>query len=315
MKISKEVRIGILVTLSILIFFIGYDFLKNATFFSNERIYYCFYGDVEGLQNSAAVQIRGLNVGKVSAMQLVDGRGVRVTLTIIKNVDIPEGTIASLESQDLLGTKAIRLDAGKGPGLLKSGAELISNKEGGMVDNVTAELTPRLKELKVTITSLDTTLAGINAIVGMQNQQTITAAINSIKITADNLAALSGALKEESGQIKDIVHNANSITANLARSNDTITRLLSHVNNIATHLDNAPIEKTVTNLQDAANQLSAVMEKINTGQGTLGLLVNDKDVYNNLKTSLGTLNKLMADINAHPSRYININIIGGKRKD
>src|ERR1700721_3609641 len=98
MKISKEVRIGILVSLSILIFFVGFNFLKNASFFSSDKEYYCFYRNVSGLQNSAVVQIRGLNVGHVSGLELIDGKGVKVTIIVGKKVEIPVGTIAKLQS-------------------------------------------------------------------------------------------------------------------------------------------------------------------------------------------------------------------------
>jgi phospholipid/cholesterol/gamma-HCH transport system substrate-binding protein len=314
MKISKEVRIGILATLSILIFFVGYNFLKNATVFSNDKEYYCFYKDIGGLQNSAVVQIMGLNVGHVAGLELVQGRGVKVTIAVGKNIDVPAGTVARLESS-LLGSPSITLEQGPGPGAQPTGTELKAEIEGGVMDNVSSELTPRLKELKTTIRSFDTTLAGVNAIVSAENQHQITEVIKSLKVTADNLAALSGALKDESGEIKSVVHNANSITGNLARSNDTVTQLLSHINSLTRQLNNAPIQKTFDELHEASASLKRVMEKIDKGEGSLGLLVNDKDLYNNLKTALSTLNKLMADLNAHPSRYVNISLIGGKKKD
>ena len=314
MKISKEVRIGILVSLSILIFFIGFNFLKNATVFSTDKEYYCFYSNVAGLQNSANVQIRGLNVGHVSGLQLIDGKGVKVTVTVSKTIELPVGTVAKLESA-LLATPTISLELGSGPGVVPPGGELISYIEGGVVDNLSSELTPRLKELRATIIAFDSVLGGVNAIVGVENQKTITEAIRSVKATADNLAALSGALKQEGGEISAILHNANNITGNLARSNDTITHLLSHVNNVARHLDDAPIEKTVQEIHGTMAHLNDVIEKIDKGQGTLGLLINNKDMYNNLNNSLSSLNALMADIKAHPSRYINVNLVGGKKKD
>ncbi len=315
MKISREVRIGILVTLAILMFFIGFNFLKNTNVFSNNKEYYCFYQNVDGLQPSAVVMIRGMNVGHVTEMEILDTKGVKVTFTIQKKIDIPVGTIANLVSTDLLGTKNISLEPGKGPGSMPTGSELSANKPGGMVDNVTAELTPRLRELKATIKSFDSTLVFVNQIVGKENQQTITDALKSIKVTADNLAVLTGSLKNEGTEIAAILHNASSFTGNLAKSNDTITQLLSHVNSFTRTLEKAPIGKAVTDLQEAVAGLNSVVAKVNKSDGSLGLLINNKDLYTNLNASLGTLNALMADIKAHPSKYINVNLIGGKRKD
>jgi len=314
MKITKEVRIGILVTLSILIFFIGFNFLKNASFFSSDKEYYCFYKNIGGLQNSVVVQIMGLNVGHVSGLELVDSKGVKVTITVGKKVDIPVGTVAKLESA-LLGTPSINLELGKGPGVLQSGAELVSEIEGGFVDNISSELTPRLRELKTTISTFDTTLAGVNAIVGAQNQKEIAEAIHSINNSAKNIELLSATLNKEGEEMGDILHNLKSFTGSLASQNDTIKHLLSNVNNITKQLSNTPIQKTITELYTTFDQLKDVAQKINKGEGSLGLLINDKELYNNLKTTLTTLNKLLADINAHPSKYINVNIIGGKKKD
>ena len=310
MALSKEVRIGLLAVISLVIFFIGFYFLKGTPVFSSDQEFYCYYHNVEGLQNSANVQINGLNVGRVAAMQLEPGKGVKVTLSISKRIKLPTGTIASLESFDLLGTKMIRLDLGPGPETLKPRAELATMREGGIVDNVSAELTPRLKELKSTITSFDTTLAGVNGMVTAQNQAEIASAVHSIKITADNLAELSSALKSEGSVINDILRNANSITANLAKNNDTINRILANFNSISRQLANAPIQKTVTDLHETITEIKGIADKINNNQGSLGMLINNKEFYNNLNSSLRSLDSLEVDIKAHPHRYINVTIFG-----
>ena len=315
MSLSKEARIGLLVTISLVIFFIGFYFLKGADIFSNEREYYCYYNNVDGLLNSANVQIKGLNVGHVAHMQLENGKGVRVSIMVDKSIALPEGSVASLQSLDLLGTKIITIAPSNGPGILPKGAELVTEKQGGIVDNVTAELTPRLQEMKGTIVELDTALAGINDVVGEENQKVITAALKSIKATADNMAALSAALGNESGEISSILHNLNSITTNLAKNNDTVKMIMANVNNVTRQLSNAPIQQTFASLQSVSAQLHDVMTKINNGEGSLGKMVNDKALYDNLTKSLHSLDSLMGDVNAHPHRYINVAIFGGKKKD
>jgi phospholipid/cholesterol/gamma-HCH transport system substrate-binding protein len=316
MKISKEVRIGILVTLAILIFFIGFNFLKNASFFSKENEYYCYYTNVDGLLNSANVQVSGLNVGHVTAMELIPGKGVKVTITIGKKIHLPVGTVASLKSIDLLGTKAIMLDLGQENATLPNKSELISNREGGLVDNVSAELTPRLQELKGTIVAFDTALAGVNALVGSQNQREISEALHSINNAAKSMEQLTASLNRESVEVSAVLHNARSITANLESQNDTIKHILANASKITRQLGNAPIQQTVTELQSAVSQMKDIMGKINRKEGTLGLLVNDREAYDNLNHALNSLNALMKDINAHPSRYINVTVFGsGKKKN
>jgi phospholipid/cholesterol/gamma-HCH transport system substrate-binding protein len=314
MSLSKEARIGILVTISLIVFFIGFYFLKGSALFSSDKKYYCIYTNVEGLQLSANVQVRGLNVGRVSHMELLDNKGVKVTLSIYKSVDIPEGTVATLASPDILSPKIISLDLGPGPGIMHTGSTIRGGIELGIVDNVSAELTPRLKELQGTIIGLDSSLAGINAIVGPQNQQAIAGAIRSIQTTADNLSQLSGALNKEGGEITGVIHNANSITGNLAKNNDAIQRILTNLDKLSGQLANAPIEKSVADLQTTLSEFKGIANKINNNQGSLGMLINDKDFYNNLNSSLQTLNSLMGDIKAHPTRYVNVTIFGKKKQ-
>ncbi|MFI5195752.1 MAG: MlaD family protein [Chitinophagales bacterium] len=301
MSLSKEVKTGILATASLGIFFVGFYFLKGASLFSNNKEYYCFYDDVDGLQNSANVLVRGLVVGHVSDMKLINDKGVKVTISINKKVEIPQGTVATIVSADFLGPKLISLKPGAGPGKLDGGATLRGEKEKGMLDNASGELTPRLQELKVTIAAIDTVLAGINDV------------LVPVKATANNLSALTGTLNRQSGEIAGITHNLNSFTANLEKQNDTIKQMMANLNSVSRQLANAPIQKTVSELQNTITQMKAIMDKINNNQGSLGLLINNKELYNNLNSSVISIQKLTDDVKAHPARYINVSIFGRKK--
>jgi phospholipid/cholesterol/gamma-HCH transport system substrate-binding protein len=312
MVLSREVRIGLMVSISLVTFFLGVYFLKGADVFSNDKVYYCFYSNVNGLQKSANVQIRGLIVGHVMSMELVDDKAVKVSIAIKKSVELPEGTTAELVTE-LLGTQEITLNLGKGQGTLKSGATLATTVKSSLIDNVSGELTPRLQELKATIISLDTTLASINTLVGGENQKNITATIRSLKATADNFDKLSGVLAGESGELTSIMHNANSITGNLAKENDTVQHILANMSNVTRQLANAPVQKTMADLQKTTAALQGIMNKINNNQGSLGLLINDKAAYNNLNSTLKSLRDLTDDLKARPGRYINVSVFGKKQ--
>lgn len=313
MNISKEVRIGILVTAALVVLFTGFYFLKGADLFSNDREYISYYPDVEGLVKSASIQINGVVVGRVSGIQLAGEKGVKLTLAINKKINLPQGTVCSIASPDLLGAKIIKVVPGTGAGILASGAELPASVEGGVMEKVSGELSPRLAELKVTIASFNKTLDNVNAVLGADNQKAITAAIASLQGTAHNLELLTRTISAESGEIKDVIHNANSVTANLAKNNDTVQRIFANVSNITRQMANAPIQKTLTELHKTAAELQGVMDKINNNQGSLGMLINNKEVYNNLNSTLKSLNSLTDDLKAHPSRYINVSVFGKKK--
>jgi len=314
MRLSKEVRIGLLVSISLLILFTGFYFLKGANVFSGEREYYCFYENVQGLQSSSNVQIRGLNVGRVSRTQLLDGKGVRVVIAIGKSIVLPKGTVATLASADLLGNKMIRLDLGTGPGDVSPGDSLITAVEGGLIDNLSVQISPLLKDVRAVIGTLDTVLVGVNHIVNSQNQQALSNSIAALNTTTENFAKLSATLNNSSTEISNIVHNANSITTNIAGSNDNIKRILSNLSTTTDQLSKAPISKTFSDLQGITSQLQQLLNKLNSGQGSLGMLVSDKTLYNNLSNSLASLNLLMADLKEHPSHYVNVTVFGKKKK-
>ncbi len=299
-----------MVTVALVILFSGFYFLKGAKIFSSEKVYYCYYNNIDGLQTSAYVMTRGVNIGHVSRIELVDNKNVRVTITINKSVELPRGTVASLASGDLLGAKLISLDQGTGPGFIEAGDTLPTIKESGIVDKVSDQLTPRLAELKQTISLFNTTLTSVNSVVNVDNQKALADAIASIKATADNLAQLSATLNKEGGEMTDIIHNVKNFTGTLAKNDDTIQHILANVSNVTKQLSNAPIQKTMGELQKSVSELHEVLDKINNNQGSLGMLINNKDVYNNLNSSLHSLNSLMDDIKAHPNRYINVTVFG-----
>lgn len=314
MILSKEARIGLLVASAILIFFAGFYFLKGANIFSGEHEYYAYYDNVQGLHPSSAVQIKGLNVGRVSAIDLNGGGKVKVTLAVNKNTVIPVGTVAKLASTDLLGTKAINLELGTAKEVLEDEAVIPSAVEGGIVDALSAEITPLLQDLRHAVGTLDTVLVTVNNVLDVQARQDLRQSIGNLNTTMLHLSQLSQRLNAESGQLAAVMRNANSITSNLASNNEQITRIINNTASVSDQLSQAPVEQTLKDFQAAVSQLQGVVAKINSNEGSLGMLVNDKGLYNSLNTSLLTLNELMADIQAHPARYINVTIFGRRKQ-
>ena len=126
---------------------------------------------------------------------------------------------------------------------------------------------------------------------------------------------ISATLNAETGQVSGVINNANSITGNLAKQNDTINRIMGNVSALTRQLSNAPIQKTLADLEQTAAQLQGIMDKINSNKGSLGMLINDKEVYNNLNGTLKSVTALTDDLKAHPKRYINLSVFGGKDKE
>lgn len=313
MRFSKEAKIGLLVTISILVFIAGFYFLKGANIFSGENHYYIYYDNVQGLQTSSGVQVKGLGVGRVSAIELNDSENVRVTIAVDKSIDIPVGSTAELASADLLGTKIVKLNLGMGTQMVEDGSTLPGTIEGGVIDNISLELSPLIKDLRHVISSLDTVLIGVSGVLNENTANSLANTVVSLDVTMKNFSELSQTLNRESEQLASVIRNANSIATNLESNNQRISNIIRNAEQTTENLSNAPIQETVKELQSAAQQLDGIMQKINNNEGSLGMIVNDKKLYSNLTETMQTLNDLMADINAHPWRYINVTIFGKKK--
>ncbi|NCX94800.1 MAG: MCE family protein [Chitinophagia bacterium] len=314
MLLPKEARIGLLAGISLIVFFAGFYFLKGADLFSGERPYTCYFNEVDGLVPATEVQLHGIVVGHVGTVSLTKDKGVKVMLRVSKDVVITTSTTATLASSDLLGGKKIKLDLGNSTTPLAKDESIKGIAATGMMENIGSQITPLVGTLTKTIAALDSVVAGITPIVDQKNRMAIAHTLASLDSTAANVALLSATLKKESGEIAGVIHNANDITTNFAKNNDTVKHILSNLNMLSSQLAKAPIQSTVADLQATTVQIKTLLNKINSNEGSLGALVNNKDLYNNLNSTLGSLDRLLDDLKKHPSKYVNISVFGGKKK-
>lgn len=312
MTFSKEARIGLMVAMSVLVLFAGFYFLRGSNIFSTEYKYYAYYDNVSGLQPSAAVQMKGLGVGKVSAIQLNGGNKVKVTIAIEKKTRIPKGTVAKLASLDLLGTKGIVLDLGTNTDMVENGETLPAAVEGGIVDKISSEVTPLLQDVRKVVNNVDSVLTSVNMIFSQQARDDLQKTISALHVAMDHFSSLSNTLDKQSTALGHVIQNADKITTNLSNNNENINKTLSNLKTTTDNLASAPIKETIAKLQSASDELSSVMKKMNDGQGTIGMAMNDKKLYEDLRTTLKGFNDLVTDLKAHPSRYINITVFGRK---
>lgn len=315
MAISKETKTGILVVLSLIVVIAGSYFLKGFNLFSSDKSYNCYFDNVQGLIPSATVQVKGMVVGTVSEVVLQGKDKVKVVIAVNKKVHLPEGTTAALFSPDLMSGKALRLDLGEGTKILDAGATIPAKMELGMLDKVSSQISPVMDNAKLIMLRLDSITASVQSIMSPAAKKNIESSVASLEITMKNFAALSTSLNKESAQLAGIIRNANTITANVANNSKNIDAVMSNLKTTTDKLSKADLEKTINKLQSTLDQTSTLLAKINSGEGSLGMLANDKQLYINLSKSMSSLDKLLDDLKAHPSRYINIRVFGKAPKD
>lgn len=311
---SKEIKIGLLLLISILVFFAGFYFLKGSNIFNPENEYFAYYEDVEGLQLSSPIQVRGFAVGKVSKIELNGGGKVKVTLAIPRKTKVPVNSIAKLTSLDLLGTKGIELELGNSTVLAEEETVLASDVQGGLVDAISTEVNPLIRDVRQAVAIVDSILLTVNGILNEKARVEFQQSMTALNHTMRNFQSISDKLSARGDELAQTISNANRITGNLANNNEQIERILHNLDATTTSLKNAPIERTVNELRTAAEELKVVMQKINNGEGTIGKAVNDPQLYEELNTTLKNFGVLVDDLQKHPSRYINITVFGRKAK-
>lgn len=315
-KMKNEIKIGILVATTIAVFILGFNFLRGRGLFSSDKNYFTYYDNVQGLQESAAVQLKGFAIGKVSEIALQPDRRIKVTFQLKKDIKVPKGTVAQLASADLIsGTKLISLEMTDATEYIPEGSIIPGKASSGILDNLGEQVSPLVGVLQHTVSSLDTLLNTVNNIINDDTRKHLNSSFASLEVVLQQLAGVASQLNSQSGNLAGVIQNANSITGNLASSNERISNTLNNLEQFSTSLNNAPIQQTVEELQRAASSLQGIVSKVNDNNGSLGMLLSDKKLYNNLTSTLGTLNVLLEDINKHPAKYINVSVFGRKAKD
>jgi phospholipid/cholesterol/gamma-HCH transport system substrate-binding protein len=312
MKISNETKIGALTAISITILILGYSFLRGNDVFSSANKFYAIYRSVEGLTISKPVLVNGFQIGRVSKMELhADGR-TTVEFKVDKQYNIPDNTLAKLQSTDLLGSKAIVFELGNSTKYAADQDTLRADIQGSLAES----LQPIQKKAEVLITKVDSALGAINKIMNPKFQANVDRSFASI---ANSLQTLEGTTKKidaivgaQSGHINSIMANADIASSNLKNSTASLTGISTNFEKVSTDLANSNIKGTLDNANKAVADLQATMAKINSTQGSLGLLLNDTKMYDNLNSASGNLNNLFLDIKAHPSRYVHFSVFGKK---
>jgi phospholipid/cholesterol/gamma-HCH transport system substrate-binding protein len=312
LKISNETKIGALTVISLAILILGYSFLKGSDVFSTENKFYAVYSDVSGLAISKPVLVNGFPIGRVSKMELRPDGQTLVEFKVQDKYDIPKNTLARLEG-DILGSKTINFELGNSKEMAESTDTLRAFVKGGLAES----LQPVQKKAELIIGKMDSILTSVNAIMNPRFQKNVDRSFNSIANTLQSLEGTSqkvdALVGKQSVRINNILANVESISANLKASDVYLTGTLANFNKISNDVAKSNIKQTLDNANKAVADLQNTIAKINNGQGSLGLLLNDDKMYNNLKDASANLNNLFIDIKAHPKNYVSFSVFGGKK--
>lgn len=318
MKISNETKVGALTVIAITLLVLGYNFLKGKDIFTDTHDYYAKYENINGIKVSNPVLYNGFSVGRVTALSLNENGEVIATLTLQPELKIPVNSIAKIASQDLLGAKAIVLLFSDARTYHQEGDTLQSDVEMSLSESVNTQVLPVKAKAEKLLGTMDSILVTVQTILNPNFRSNIDESFSSIKRSIETLektaTRIDTLVKFQSARFASITLNIESITSNLKNNNQKITDILTNVNQISDSIAKINFIATIDNANRAIAQVASITEKINNGQGSLGLLVNDEALYNHINQTAADLDKLMVDLRLNPKRYVHLSLFGGKNK-
>lgn len=319
MKINNETKIGIMAVVGIVLLVLGFNFLKGNNLFKKNNYIYAKYQDVQGLSKSNPVVINGLQVGRIENL---DGgkymKQIVVTVSLTKDVNIPDNSLAVINPNLLGGSATLEIQLGSSTTYLKNGDTVLTTLSGGAFDEALKVINPVLYEVKNSVKSLDSVLHVITGVFDPATKNNIKEIVANLKTTTASFALSAASLEKilnvQNGALASSLNNVSAFTANLNSNNEKLNSILENAKIAAAKFADIDLKKTLDTLNIAVDNFKKGSEKINSKDGSLGLLLNDTKLYDNLQSTANKLNILLDDIRVHPKRYVNISVFGKKDK-
>ena len=318
MKISNETKIGALTTVAVVFLILGFNFLKGKSVLKTGFFLYAKYSDLKKLAASNAVFANGFQVGTVyTTTSDASLQNLIVEIKLNEDYRIPANSLASIESNPL-GSPVLNIELGTSTQYLKSGDTLRSVEGNGMLGQLSNKLSPLSDQITGTLVTLDSLMRNFNSILDTSTKGNLRSVISNLNdatahITTSTIS-LERLLNVQTGALSQSLANINEFTGNLAKNNQKIDSTLTYLQATTKNLSEADVDGLVNGFKQSADSLSVMNNRLNSTDGSIGALINDKALYNNLNNITRSLNVLLDDLRVHPKRYVNISVFGKKDK-
>lgn len=313
---TNEVKIALTAIIALVLLFFGLRYLKGLSLFGTDKCYYVKTDNVSGLASACPVYANGYKVGTVNRIifNYQNGDEIVIALDLDKQFNLPEGSFAAIVPS-LMGGTTVELTLGQSGKICQPGDTIFGGVDGGILSKA-ANLMPSIERM---MPKLDSILGRVNSLLqdpavdgSLNNVEEITA---QLRTTSTKLNTMMSSIN---GELPGLMQGAKSSMQNVNELTGNVNRITSNVDKMTSSMD---LEKTVANLDATLTNLKTLTERLNSDKGTLGALMNDKSLYNNLNTSIESLNatlkstdSLVTDLKAHPKRYVHFSVFGKKDK-
>ncbi len=304
MRLSKEIKAAFFVLSTILLFIFGFNFLKGSSLLDKQKTIYAVYDEVDGLLVGANVMINGLSIGNVTELDfLANSTKILVTLKVKDKLNFSSKSTASIYETGVLGGLAISIDPiFERESIVKTGDTLNSSVRPGLTELINRQIEPLSRQLQSTITSVDSIFTGASNVLNRQTQEEIKESINvltsAIKAINNSSIIIEKTLTDKNTQINNTIDNFEKISSSLSEVSD--------------ELNSFGLSDLLTNLEVSVDGISSIVNKLESDNSTIGKLINEDEVYNNLNSSIESLNSLIIDIKSNPKKYVHFSVFGRK---
>ena len=307
MTFSRELKTGVFAVVSILLFILGFQYMRDSKLFQVSREFHVVYPNVVGLERSAAVTINGMKVGKVSDIKLINSQGdaVMVTFIIEDDFEFSKSSVIKIYRSGIIGGNNLAvLTNGSDPMIAQAGDTLVGALESGMIDGLIEKFTPIEKSLLSTLTKVDSVMLDLDQVLDQAAKRHLRQSMVDLSSTMDQLnqtaTSLNTLVQHNEAYLNNTFADLGRTASNMAKITDSIALI-----NSATLLND---------LSESMNALKQITAAMASGEGTLGALINDPSLYQNLEQVTKEAQKLVEDIKAQPKRYVHFSLFGSKEE-
>lgn len=306
MKLSNEIKAALIIFGGIILFLIGFNFLNGTSLFKSENTHYAVYENVEGLQIGTKVTISGLAVGKVSQIDFLPSSAkILVTFTLRKDVFFSKNSTAELYEAGLIGGKSIAIqpvydNAAK----LKDGDTLRATIKPGLTDVVNQQIAPLQQKLESVLANADSLFIGLNDVLNIEGRNNLSLTLNELSQTVKNINAVAASLDQILSKQK----------RNLNTTLDNVAAISKNVNQLSDSLAQSNIKQSIDNFETTIIKLNRLLANLEAGNGSMGKLLKDEQLYNNIEASTKEIELLIKDLKEHPKRYVHFSLFGKKEE-
>lgn len=305
MKIKTETKIGIIFLITLTLFIWGLNYLKGNNILKPTYSYYAIYENVRGLSEASIVTINGFHVGQIQNIYLAKADNkMLVEISLHKKYRIPIKSVAKIYSTDIMGTKAVQLVLSNNQDYHTPGDTLISAIEIDLIDQISEEVIPIKERTEHLLAALDTL---IFEVFNRRTRKNLSESFESINATVKMI-------DQEKQRLQNMMINLEAITSNLKNNNKEISRIFSNISQISDSLVRSNIRSTIEMSYASVAEMNSILSKINKGEGSMGLLINNDSLYVHLDEAAKNLSLLLEDVKKQPKDYVHFSVFGRKNK-